>query len=156
MAIIKKSQLGWERKMAESVVVIQKSNFETRYLAPDMEDLEKGELKPVSRLLELTPYGQLLAGLGGCVAMVIHTFASHHGHKLLEVELKLDYDRVFNEDCENCENIDKYEERIREVIIFRGKLDEREKERLFQVSKHCPIHKMMERGIQIESRQEEE
>jgi uncharacterized OsmC-like protein len=142
--------------MAEKVIVIQKSNFETRYLAPDVDDLDEGKLKPVSKMLELTPYGQLLAGLGGCVAMVIHTFASHHGHKLLEVELRLEYDRVFKEDCENCENIDKYEERIREVIILRGELDEREKERLFQVSKHCPIHKMMENGIQIDSRLEEE
>jgi uncharacterized OsmC-like protein len=141
--------------MAERVVVVMKSNFETRYLAPDIDTLEEGELKPVSRMLELTPYGQLLAGLGGCVAMVIHTFASHHGHKLLEVELRLEYDRVFKEDCENCENIDRYEKKIREVIIFRGELDEREKERLFKVSKHCPIHKMMESGIQIESKLEE-
>jgi uncharacterized OsmC-like protein len=142
--------------MAERVVVIQKSNFETRYLAPDLDNLKEGELKEVSRLLDLTPYGQLLAGLGGCVAMVIHTFASHHGHKVQEVELRLEYDRVFKEDCENCENIDKYEERIREVLIFRGDLDEREKKRLFQVSKHCPIHKMMESGIRIDSRLEED
>jgi uncharacterized OsmC-like protein len=137
--------------MAERVTLIQKNNFETEYLAPNIHDLEDSELRKATRLQDMTPYGQLLAGLAGCTAIVLHTFAFNHGLELAEVELRLEYDRIFQEDCENCENINRYEERIQEEIILRGDLSEKERERLFRVSKHCPIHKMMESGIHIDS-----
>lgn len=141
--------------MAERVTIIQNSGFETRYLAPDIQDLEEGAIRPVTKLQEMTPYGHLLAGLGGCTAIVLHTFAFNHNLALEEVEIRLEYDRVFREDCENCENINRYEEKIREEIILRGDLSQQERDRLFQVSKHCPIHKMLEKGIQIDSRTSE-
>ncbi len=65
--------------------------------------------------------------------------------------MRLTYDRVFDEDCENCEEIERYKEQIEEEILLVGELDEREREKLFLVSKQCPIHKIVEDGIEVHS-----
>ena len=38
---------------------------------------------------QLTPHGLLLAGLGGCIAILLHTYAQHHRLILREVELHI-------------------------------------------------------------------
>jgi uncharacterized OsmC-like protein len=95
----------------------------------------------------------LLASLGSCTAIVLNTYARNHGLALDEVELRLAYERKFDEDCENCEVIDAYREVITEEILFTGSLTEQERRKLYQVSKQCPIHKMLEAGVPVESRQ---
>jgi len=107
------------------------------------------------RVRHLTPYGMLLVGLGSCTAIVLHTYAQHHSVDLRDVELRLQYDRVFAEDadkkhpCEDCEGIHEYKEQadkkhpIEEEIVLTGELTPEERKRLFLVSRHCPIHKML-------------
>ena len=56
----------------------------------------------------------------------------------------------------NCENIQKYTEQIETEIILIGNLTPKERKRLYMVSKHCPIHKMLKHGIQVKSYLEEE
>ena len=137
--------------MTERMIVRQNNRFETEFLSIDPHQPESQEFMPVESIHDLTPYGMLLAGIAGCTAIVLHTYAQNHGLDLREVELRLVYDRVFKEDCENCEGIDRYTERIEEEIILVGELEERERERLFSVSKQCPIHKMIEDGTEIHS-----
>lgn len=138
--------------MAESVIVRQNSQFETEILALDPHDPTDQRLHPVEGIHQLTPYGMLLAGLASCTAIVLHTYARHHGLDLQEVVLRAQYDRVFVEDCEQCETIEEYRERIEEEITLIGELTARQRERLYMVSRHCPIHKMLSQGIEISSR----
>jgi putative redox protein len=93
----------------------------------------------------------LLSGLGSCTAIVLHTYAQHHGVDLQEVELRLNYDRIFADDCVQCEDIQEYREQIEEEITLIGNLTPEERKRLFMVSKHCPIHKMLQHGIEVKS-----
>lgn len=137
--------------MAEHLILRQNHDFETEFLSMDPHQPESEEFKPVTNLHELTPYGLFLAGLAGCTAIVLHTYAQNHGLNLKEVELRLTYDRVFAEDCEDCEEIERYTEQIDEEIVLVGELDEREREKLFLVSKQCPIHKIVEDGIEVHS-----
>jgi putative redox protein len=137
--------------MGEAVIVRQNSKFETEILALDPHDPQAHEFYPVGDILQVTPYGMLLAGLGACTAIVLHTYAQHHGVELQEVELHLRYDRVFAEDCEECEGIQEYREQIVEEIVLSGDLTPEERKRLFLVSKHCPIHKMLMHGIEVQS-----
>jgi putative redox protein len=136
--------------MAEIVVVRQKSNFETEFLAADTDspDVEARELKPVHAIHELTPYGMLLAGLGSCTTILLHSYAHHHGVNLEEVELRVSYDRVFDEDCERCEEIGEYTEQIDAAVVLTGDFDEKERNKLFLISKHCPVHKILHDGIE--------
>lgn len=137
--------------MSERVTVRQNSRFETEILASDPYEPESEAMAPVHATHELTPYGMLLASLGGCTAIVLHTYAQNHGVALQEVEIRLQYERHFQKDCEECEEIDEYSERIREEIVLRGELSERERRRLTAVAHHCPIYKMLRAGVEIES-----
>jgi putative redox protein len=141
--------------MGESVIVRQNNQFQTQVLAVDPHDPESGQFQPVEAIHHLTPYGMLLAGLGSCTAVVIHTYAQHHGVDVQEVELRLRYDRVFADDCEECESIEEYVEQIEEEILLIGDLTPAERRRLYMVSRHCPIHKMLTGGIEVKSRLEE-
>lgn len=113
-------------------------------------DPETGEdFAPVYDITDLTPYGMLLAGLGSCTAMVVNTYADNHQIDLEAVELHLEYERVFDEDCENCENIDRYEEHIYERIEFFSDLSKEIEDKLLKIAHYCPIEKMMTQGIEI-------
>lgn len=154
--------------MGERVIVRQNSNFETEILALDPYDHDAHQFHTVSDVRHLTPYGMLLAGLGSCTAIVLHTYAQHHADKkhpsvdLRDVELRLQYDRVFAEDCEDCEGIHEYKEQIEEEIVLTGELNPEERKRLFLVSRHCPIHRMLTdafhppHGVEVKSRLEQD
>lgn len=137
--------------MPEKVLVRQKSNYQTEFLAAD-PDSESGELIPVRHIEDLTPYGMLLASVGSCTAVVVNTYAQYHGVALDEVELVTEYQRIFKEDCRNCERISEYDEQINMDISFKGKLTVQELEKLFKISLQCPIHKMLKNGIKVQSR----
>lgn len=141
--------------MPEHVIVNQKSNFEIDFRAADPEAPEGAEPEPAHHIHELTPYGMMLASLGSCTSIVLHTYAHHHDVGLDEVEVSLRYERRFTEDCEDCEEIERYEEQIHEELVFHGDLDGGEREKLFRIAKQCSIYKMFKQGIKIESRLKE-
>jgi uncharacterized OsmC-like protein len=141
--------------MTEIVIVQQKADFATEIRAAEAHDDESDDegihYHYVKRLSDVTPYGMFLASLGSCTAVVLHTYAHNHGLHLHEVEIRLDYHRIFREDCENCEDVRPYEEHIREEIALRGDLNESDREKLFKIGHQCPIHKMLKSGIEIRS-----
>jgi len=137
--------------MTERLILQQDNSFETTFLAADPHAPESEEFKPAENLYDLTPYGLFLAGLAGCTSVVLHTYAQNHGLDLREVELRLTYERVFEDDCENCEDTEHYTEQIDEEILLFGELDERDREKLFLVSKQCPLYKIVEDGIKVNS-----
>jgi putative redox protein len=137
--------------MGERVIVRQNSRFETEFLALDPHNPAAHVFEPVDHVHQMTPYGMLLAGLGACTAIVLHTYAQHHGVELDEVELDLEYDRVFADDCQDCTGIEEYREQIAEKISLVGNLAPDEKHKLFLISRHCPIHKILNHGIEVRS-----
>lgn len=136
--------------MSEKVIIRQGRDYETGFMALDPQS-PSDKPRPVSNMNELTPYGMVLAGLGTCTAFVVNTYAEHHGIAVDTVELKLDYRWTFKEDCEHCEEIDRYEDQINMAVSFEGKLSEQEREKLFKISLHCPVHKMLKSGIKVKS-----
>jgi putative redox protein len=136
--------------MSEIVIIRQNAYFETEVLAVDAES-EANDFQPVEYLHDVTPYGLFLASLGSCTAVVLHTYAQNHALDLQEVEIRLEYRRTFQEDCQNCEDARPYKEHINEEIALRGGLTEGMREKLFKISHQCPIHKMLQSGIEIRS-----
>ncbi|NLE45366.1 MAG: hypothetical protein GX620_11645 [Chloroflexi bacterium] len=137
--------------MGEHVVVRQNYQFETEILAADPHTPESDQLESVAHVFQLTPYGMLLAGLGACTAVVLNTYAEYHGVGLEQVELRLTYDRVFDDDCETCLEVEQYRESISEEIVLIGDLSPDERRKLLAISKQCPIHKMLRDGIPVKS-----
>lgn len=142
--------------MAERVIVRQNRMFETEILAADPHVPQAEHFHPVEHIHQLTPYGMLLAGLAACTAIVLHTYAQYHDVTLDEVELRAQYDRVFAEDCEQCETIEEYKEQIEEEIVLVGDLTAQERSKLLVISRQCPIHKMLSHGIEVKSHLVEE
>jgi putative redox protein len=102
-------------------------------------------------LHNLTPYGMLLASLGACTAIVVNTYARNHGIPLRGISVDTVYERVFADDCEDCDIENEYEEVIREQVDFEGDLDESQLKRLHQVVKACSVRRLLESGIRVMS-----
>jgi len=142
--------------MAERVIVRQESDFGTEILAQDPHHPDDNTFHVISDVRRLTPYGMLLAGLGSCTAIVLHTYAYHHDVPLNRVEMRLVYDRVYAEDCETCEAVESYAEQIEMAVELIGDLTPDLRRRLLSVSRQCPIHKMLNHGIEVQSHLVEE
>ena len=137
--------------MSEKVIIRQNKDFETEFLASDPHTTDS-DLQPALSIYHLSPYTMLLASIGSCTAVLLNSYAQNHGIDLEEVELSLEFGRNAAEDCEDCEGIDEFEEQIEEQITFFGDLGEAEKDRLYAVSRQCPIHRMVQQGMTIRSR----
>lgn len=137
--------------MTEKMIIRQNKDWQVGFWATDPNDPDSEDFQPVQALHEITPYGMMLASLGSCTAQVVLSYAQHHDVALDEVEFRLSYERVFKEDCEDCERIERYDEQIHEQITFFGDLEEGEKQKLFKIAHQCPIDKMFRNGIEINS-----
>jgi len=137
--------------MGAHIIVRQDSDFMVEIEATDPHDPESDELEDVRHVYQLTPYTMLMASLAICTANVLHTYAHHHGVDLEVVELDVRYDRLFGEDCEECTAIDEYREHFEEEITLIGDLSPQERERLYSVSRHCPVHKILAHGSEVKS-----
>ncbi len=138
--------------MAELIVVRQKSDFTTSFLAVDSEAPEGGAPQPVAHIHELTPYGMMLAGLATCTAMLLHSYAKNRRLPLDEVELTVAYRRDHRKDCRDCKPEESYEEGIQVDLRLIGGLQPEDREKMLAVSRHCPVEKILARGIAINTR----
>lgn len=134
--------------MTERLILRQNDRFETEFLSLDPHRPESEDFKSTANMHELTPYGLFLAGLAGCKAVALHSYAQAHGLYLDIVEVRLSYERVCDE---NSHKVETYTEQIEEEILLIGELDARDREILFLVSKQCPLHKIVEDGIEVHS-----
>jgi putative redox protein len=87
------------------------------------------------------PYDLLGAALGACTAMTLRLYARHKGLPLDGVRVAVRHERrdkdVF----------------IREIRLI-GELDDAQRKRLLQIAEHCPVHRTLTAGAQIETRAE--
>lgn len=137
--------------MSEKVIFRMNRENQAEVLAADPHDPEGGELQPVEHLLGVTPYGMLLVSLGGCTGILLHSYAQNRGIPLEAVEMRLEYHRDFDDDCEKCETIEHYGEHIYATLSLEGDdLSEKDRERLWHISHQCPVHKILEEGIVVQ------
>ena len=135
--------------MSERVVVYQDKSFRTDFRAADPNSEDTSEVEPVMHLHNLTPYGMLLASVGACTAIVVNTYARNHDIPLRGITVDASYERVFAEDCEDCDINNQYEEVIRKHVDFEGDLEESHLKRLHQVAKACSVRRLLESGIRF-------
>jgi putative redox protein len=96
------------------------------------------------------PYELLLGGLASCIAVTLRLYANHKGIPLQGVDVRLEFDRVHVEDCEDCDSrTGGLIERISSSVTIHGSFDEAQRTRLTQVAQRCPVHKTLERGVSL-------
>ncbi|MGB0176796.1 MAG: alpha/beta fold hydrolase [Owenweeksia sp.] len=98
-----------------------------------------------------SPYELLTSGLGACTAMTIKMYANRKKWDMEEVTVHLNYDNDYLEDCERCEEEDRKIGLFERIIDVKGKLDEKQRERILNIANKCPVHKTMEQGVTIKT-----
>ena len=93
--------------------------------------------------LGFAPRELLLSSLGSCTAITIRMYADRKGWDLDEVEISLTMEQL-SDTTQQTSHIQKH-------IKLLGNLDEEQRRRLLQVAGLCPVHKILNNPITIES-----
>jgi putative redox protein len=96
-----------------------------------------------------SPYELLLMALGSCTSMTINMYAARKKWTVDQVVVRLRHERVYADDCVNCEDPKSKIDRIWCSIQLAGALDEAQRNRLIEISKQCPVHRTLTNKIDI-------
>lgn len=94
-----------------------------------------------------SPYELLLASLGACTSMTLSLYAQRKGWPLEHVEIRLRHNRREVEDCERCEDEDRFLEHVEKEIVVSGPLTEDQVRRLGEIAEKCPVNRTLHRTI---------
>jgi putative redox protein len=96
------------------------------------------------------PYSLILAALGGCTSMTVMMYARRKEWNLERVSVKLSQQRIHAKDCHDCDTeTDGFVQRIERKVTLEGDLNEEQRKRLLEISRLCPVHKMLTSHIVI-------
>src|SRR5918998_6848944 len=98
-----------------------------------------------------TPYDYLLAALGACTAMTVRMYADHKKWPLESVTVRLQHQKVYRRDCEECETKDRKIDRIGLELELGGALEESQRRRLLEIAERCPVHRTLESEVLVET-----
>lgn len=105
-----------------------------------------------------SPYEFLSTALGACTAMTLRMYAERKELPLERVSVAVRHGKVHAEDCADCGDelrgrggkIDRFERAIR----LEGDLDETTRARLIEIANKCPVHRTLEAGAAVVTREE--
>jgi putative redox protein len=90
-----------------------------------------------------TPYELLLAALGACTSMTLGMYAKHKNIALDRISIRLTYNRVHVQDCENAEEKTKRVHRFERELTLVGDIGDEERERLRKLAEQCAVHRTL-------------
>lgn len=97
------------------------------------------------------PYDLLLMSLGACTVMTMKMYAERKKWDVDDIYIELRHHKNHVEDCANCKQPNSKIDFIEKEIIVKGTLEAKQREKLLDVSKKCPVHRTMLNEIRIES-----
>jgi uncharacterized OsmC-like protein len=95
------------------------------------------------------PYDLLLAALGACTSMTLRLYADGKKWPLTRVEVRLRHDRIYANDCAECETKEGLIDHIERVITLEGDLDAKQRARLLEMADKCPVHRTLTSEVEI-------
>jgi putative redox protein len=116
--------------------------------------LTADEPKGIGADLGPSPYQLLAAGLGACTSMTVRMYARRKGWPLEHVSVDVTYDREHLSDVEkDAGGSDAALHVFRREIRLAGSLDGGQRRRLMEIADRCPVHRTLEAGARIETRE---
>lgn len=91
--------------------------------------------------LGFSPKELLASALAACTSATLKMYAGRKNWDLQKVRISIELDYMPNEHKTN----------IRRKLEFVGDLDTAQKDRLLQIANRCPVHKILENTIHIET-----
>lgn len=104
-----------------------------------------------------SPYDYLSAALGACTTMTLRMYADRKGLSVDKIGTTVTHGKVHAADCEDCGDeikgrngrIDRFERQI----SIEGDLDETTRARMLEIADKCPVHKTLEAGATVVTRE---
>ena len=99
-----------------------------------------------------SPYDYLLVALGACTAMTVQMYARRKKWPLEEVVVRLSHAKIHADDCRDCDEKVRMIDAMERELELRGDLDESQRQRLLEISGHCPVHRTLTGQVRIDTK----
>jgi putative redox protein len=80
-------------------------------------------------------------------------FAERHRWPLEKVHVELSHAKAHAADCANCTAPSARLDRVDLTIRFEGTLSDEQRSKLMDVAMHCPLHRTLAAGLEIDERE---
>jgi uncharacterized OsmC-like protein/alpha/beta superfamily hydrolase len=98
------------------------------------------------------PYDLLLASLGACTGMTLRMYANRKKWDVKNITVHLNHNKKHVDDCNVCEKPSARLDHIDKTIEIEGDLDEKQRQRLLEISEKCPVHRTLHSEIRINTK----
>ena len=103
-----------------------------------------------------TPYDLLGAALGTCTSMTLRMYANRKKLAVNRISVDISHDKIHAADCEECSDdtragggrIDRFER----LISIDADIDDATRARMLEIADLCPVHKTLEAGAVVVTR----
>jgi uncharacterized OsmC-like protein/fermentation-respiration switch protein FrsA (DUF1100 family) len=100
-----------------------------------------------------TPYDFLAGALGACTGMTLRMYAARKGWALREAIVRLEHTRLYSKDEAHAPDQEVRLDRLDREVTLIGDLDELQRRRLMEIADRCPVHRTLEAGVRVTSRE---
>lgn len=100
-----------------------------------------------------SPYEFLAASLGTCTSMTIRMYADFKKLPLDRVSVRVHHEKRHSESAEAAMEKEPPVDHFTREISLTGELSDEERQRILEIADRCPVHKTLERGSHITTRE---
>lgn len=118
---------------------IQKEKYKTQIISGDKNLIADEPANLGGKDLGFTPSELLASSLASCTAITLRMYADRKKWELEETMIEVDFE---NEPAQNTARM------VMNIRLF-GNLDGTQRERLVEIAHKCPIHRILEKSLEI-------